>query len=147
MSVYGCFQSAHFPSITIGQHCDTFRRPSAQENSFSVLDGSVSIKSARVHVPSVSFYIPGKSENVTTTKRPRFHLSDSCACSSLPLKIIGFVAPLRPGCRMLKHWKRSHSSSGIMKKTKRNGTELVKRLFIFIYLPRARRTRCISMGH
>lgn len=86
---------------------------------------SASIKSAPVHIPSLCPYIPGKSENVTTTKRPRFHPSDPCACSSLPSKIIASYGPV------VEHWIKTLTFKLRNKKKSERTEPLNARLYLF----------------
>lgn len=135
MSVYGCFQSAHFPDITIGRH--TFCNPPFPMKIHSMH----SVKVRPLNLRSCKYllrpYIPGKSENVTTTKRPRFHPSDPRACPSLPLKIIGLVASV------VEHWiiknKKKKRTLAFKprkgKREKRRGRRRWMLVYIFI-LPR-----------
>jgi len=87
MSVYGCFQSAHFPSIIIGQYwwyVSQHHPPSPGQFIRCILIEvrPLNLRLCKYFLHLYRYYIPGKSVNVTTTKRPRFHPSDPCACSS-----------------------------------------------------------------
>lgn len=135
MSIYGCFQSAHFPGITIGRHCDTFRNPLPYENSFDALDGSASIKSALVQIPSVPVYTREKRE-YDNNQTPAFPSERSARLSVVTVKDYRLRRLVRPGRRTLDKKKKKNKPLifKLRKGKEKNGTDgAVECSFIFIY--------------